>query len=396
MIAWQTKSTYITNHSIPKPNQSDSRSVENVDRNFRNILELVETFEFEKFFELTTVDTKENSDDNAATDEISYTLYIAENRRHECPRLLIKIVEQEIFALVDTGCELSIMNEHLYNRLRHEGLKCFELPTQHVNLLSAFNKKSNRVKKQAMLDVHIGDFSVQQIVLLSPQLLTDAILGLDFLVDHNAVINFAERSITLTIHDECTKIKFTGIKEATNELGCVEESPSDQFHSCGLMSNFPRKPLTADTGQHPTEHIVTGSEDTLVKNGEGETSVTEKSYEQQIEDRLDVLIPRRLGDRDEYVELASRYDGSCRMIHSNELSTLANDKEGHIVDDSSATEHRINEECRTNMNDAAKHRSLCFTTTYLKTNAVDTQQSLDTNQMMTDDRMITENNYEAK
>jgi hypothetical protein len=60
-------------------------------------------------------------------------------------------------------------------------LKCFELPTRHVNLLSAFNKKSHRVEQQAMLDVKIGDFKINQIVLLSPQLLTDAILGLDFL-----------------------------------------------------------------------------------------------------------------------------------------------------------------------------------------------------------------------
>ena len=81
------------------------------------------------------------------------------------------------------------MNEHPYNRLRHEGLKCLELPTQHVNLLSAFNKKSNRVKKQAMLDVSIGDFRINQIVLLSPQLLTDAILGLDFLVDYHAALH---------------------------------------------------------------------------------------------------------------------------------------------------------------------------------------------------------------
>jgi hypothetical protein len=105
------------------------------------------------------------------------------------------------------------MNEHLYNRLRHEGLKCFELPTQHVNLVSAFNKKSNRVKKQAMLDVKIDDFKVNQIVLLSRQLLTDAILGLDFLVDYKAVINFAERSITLKIKGEDIQIEFIGIKK---------------------------------------------------------------------------------------------------------------------------------------------------------------------------------------
>jgi hypothetical protein len=139
---------------------------------------------------------------------------------------LIKIIDQEIFALTDTGCELSIMNEHLYNRLRHEGLKCFELPTQHVNLVSAFNKKSSRVKKQAMLDLNIGDFKLNQIVLLSPQLLTDAILGLDFLVDYKAVINFAERSIILKINDEDFKTEFRGIKE-TNAL--EEQSSENQF-----------------------------------------------------------------------------------------------------------------------------------------------------------------------
>jgi hypothetical protein len=119
----------------------------------KEILELVGEFEVETFFILATVNISEESTDNATTDDVSYTLYIAENKRHECPKLLIKIVDQEIFALIDTGCELSIMNEHLYNRLRHEGLKCLELPTQHVNLLSEFNKKSNRVKKQAMIDV---------------------------------------------------------------------------------------------------------------------------------------------------------------------------------------------------------------------------------------------------
>jgi hypothetical protein len=60
--------------------------------------------------------------DNTVTDYISYTLYMAENRCHECTRLLMKIIYRDIFGLVRTGCELSIMNERLYNRLRYEGL----------------------------------------------------------------------------------------------------------------------------------------------------------------------------------------------------------------------------------------------------------------------------------
>ena len=62
-------------------------------------------------------------------DNISYTLYvyIAENRRHACPKLQIKIAGEEIQALIDTGCEMSILNENLYNTLRRAGLQCLEL-----------------------------------------------------------------------------------------------------------------------------------------------------------------------------------------------------------------------------------------------------------------------------
>lgn len=65
------------------------------------------------FVELTKVDINEESDDNTVRDDICYTLYITENRRHECTRFLIQILDHEIFTLVDTGCELSAMKEYL-------------------------------------------------------------------------------------------------------------------------------------------------------------------------------------------------------------------------------------------------------------------------------------------
>jgi hypothetical protein len=122
--------------------------------------------------------------ESAVTNEISYTLFISEDKRHECPRIQIRILDQEINALIDTGCEISIMNEHIYKGFRHEGLKCLELPAQNINLVSAFSRKSNRIKKQALLYFKIGNVTVNQIVLLSPQLLTDISLGLDFLTEY--------------------------------------------------------------------------------------------------------------------------------------------------------------------------------------------------------------------
>jgi hypothetical protein len=65
------------------------------------------------------------------------------------------------------------------------------------------------------------------------------------------------------------------------------------------------------------------------------------------------------------VEFASRYTDSCRSSHSNDLSTVVKDKEGHTVDDYSATERKMSEECGNKMNVADQHfthiiTALCY------------------------------------
>jgi hypothetical protein len=167
------------------------------------------------------------------------------------------------------------------------------------------------------------------------------------------------------------------------------------------VSNIPHKQLslTADPGQHPTEPIVTVNEDALVNNEKEGTSVSGRRKGQLIEDKVGTLIPRRVGDRDEYVEFVSRYDDACRNFRSDDLNTLAKDKEGHIVDDCIATKHEINEERRKYRKVAANKRAFCFTTTSSRTDAVDiqhTQQGRDTRQIMTDVRMITAEQLRGK
>jgi len=69
-----------------------------------------------------------------------------------------------------------------------------------VNLVSACNNKSKGVKKQALLEVNTWDAKLDQ-VLLSAQLLTEVILGLDFLINYDAEISFPERRITLRVNE---------------------------------------------------------------------------------------------------------------------------------------------------------------------------------------------------
>ena len=70
-----------------------------------------------------------------------------------------------------------------------------------MNLVSAFNNNSKIVTKQALLEVNIGGTKRDQVV-LSAQLLSEAILGLDFLISHGVEISFPEQRITLRINEE--------------------------------------------------------------------------------------------------------------------------------------------------------------------------------------------------
>lgn len=74
------------------------------------------------------------------------------------------------------------------------------------------------------------------------------------------------------------------------------------------MSGVPRKllSLTADPAQCPADPTVTVDIDASVKNEKGRAGLSERNKEQLIEDEVDILIPRQVGDRDEYVEFASR------------------------------------------------------------------------------------------
>jgi hypothetical protein len=86
----------------------------------------------------------------------------------------------------------------------------------------------------------------------------------------------------------------------------------------------------------------------------------EKYKEKLIEDRVNVFIPWRVGDGDEYVEFASRQTDSCRSYYSNDLCTVVKDKEGHTVDDYSSTERKMSEECRNKMNVADYNKTVFY------------------------------------
>jgi hypothetical protein len=80
--------------------------------------------------------------------------------------------------------------EELYQKLRSLGVEGLELGVQNAVLLSAFGNKTKRIRVQAMMPICIDSIVVDHIFLISPQLLTQALLGVDFCRMNNIIINF--------------------------------------------------------------------------------------------------------------------------------------------------------------------------------------------------------------
>jgi predicted aspartyl protease/adenylate kinase family enzyme len=306
--------------------------------------------------------------------------------------LQIKIAGEEIQALVDTGCELSILNENLNNKLKYAGLQCLELPTQHVNLVSAFNDKSKRVKKQALLEVNIGGTKLDQVVLLSAQLLTETILGLDFLNNYETEISFPQRRITLRVHDEVFDFEFAGTKE----------TPDNRFCDLGLMSVLPqtKHPSTAvNKGPCNTKNSATGvaDESVLDQKRENGTCMEDSEYlldddkecECMLNDDNEASIQQRIRN------CAAKHERGCKFYRKS-CATFAEVMGSQNTDNLVANEYELIRDSNDNNNEVDDRASLCLATACPKTDDITSPQGPGTNKLGTDDRTVSENNFALK
>jgi len=78
--------------------------------------------------------------------------------------------------------------------------------------------------------------------LLSAQLITEVILGIDFLINYEAEISFPERRITLTVNEEVFNFQIASAGETSASRSC----------DLGLMTIHPQiqHPSTGVSGGH--------------------------------------------------------------------------------------------------------------------------------------------------
>jgi len=87
------------------------------------------------------------------------------------------------------GNQISLLTEEMYHKLIAEDLESLEPGVQSAILVSAFGNKSKIIRVKAMMHIRVDEIVLDEIFLISPQILTQTLLGVDFCRMNN-FINF--------------------------------------------------------------------------------------------------------------------------------------------------------------------------------------------------------------
>ena len=105
--------------------------------------------------------------------EARYTFCIAEKKFHECLRITIKT-----------------------EKIKQRGNRYLEFPAQHLTFVCAVNDKCRRVKRVIFVPLKLGTVFIDHVFLVSPQLLTSAILGVYFFINSSAIFKVVDDRTT--------------------------------------------------------------------------------------------------------------------------------------------------------------------------------------------------------
>jgi hypothetical protein len=169
---------------------------------------------------VTCKETGVPAENRDAENDVIYLHYVNQQNVERCPQIKFLIGNHPCSAVIDTGCEASLISEQLYEDLKSRGVESLELPTQNLVLVGAFSRKEQRVKKQAYLTLNFGSVSVDQIFLVSGQLLTPMLIGCDFCIANGVILDFQKGNLLLQNDGNSVEIQIANKqKEETGVAG---------------------------------------------------------------------------------------------------------------------------------------------------------------------------------
>jgi hypothetical protein len=89
-----------------------------------------------------------------------------------------------------------LISDEIYRKLIKSGVQIPVLPVENVVLVTAFGRRSKRIRQQVLIEFTMENDLFESVFLISFQLKNDAIIGCQFLKEYGICINFSKGSVS--------------------------------------------------------------------------------------------------------------------------------------------------------------------------------------------------------
>lgn len=149
-------------------------------------------------------------------DRIRHDL-LNENEKHDNDKELVTqspyvegtIQGKGVRILIDSGSDISAINERVFEDLKHDEDKLPILPVNGLQIVTATGTKSQRIKFQTMIDIKFSNEVISVLCYVVPRLNSELIIGADWLEDNKGIINFRDNVFSFEKSNRLCKIKFS-------------------------------------------------------------------------------------------------------------------------------------------------------------------------------------------
>jgi hypothetical protein len=149
----------------------------------------------------------------------------------------------QISSILDSGSEVNLLSGSNYEKLIKAGIKAPELPLENVVLVTAFGKRSQRIRRQALIEFTIGNDLFEGVFMITPQLNNEAIIGCNLLKEYGFNINFARESFSYIREGELREHLFSqrpGLQKVQSDDRSLAEDPFRKHPTPRVQRHFPK------------------------------------------------------------------------------------------------------------------------------------------------------------
>lgn len=140
---------------------------------FQGLLSSTETFTDESTSEINDSEIEINGRSPQDEDNC-IVFFINETTLGQSPQIAIMVTNKIlIHAIIDSGSEVNLISEAIYEKLITAGIKLLILPVENVVLVTAFGRKSKRIRQQVLIEFRMGSDQFESVFLISSQLKSD-------------------------------------------------------------------------------------------------------------------------------------------------------------------------------------------------------------------------------